>query len=154
MSKILIAWLATTSLYAASFKFEVHHSEKINVFNMGYRLVNRLVQKEKRATEKVCATKLSEYALTSLTLDKNYKFHMNLNDLGIKVGQGKRSTIEYACELEVSGEFAQVLVEQESFNTREEALGHCEKRSESLQAESEDLIISEALEKDCKIYSL
>jgi len=154
VTKILIAWLATTSIFAASFKFEVYRSDKKNVFNMGYRLTNRILQKEKKNTERICANKLSEYALTSLTLDKNYKFQMDLIDHGIKVGQGKRSTIEFACELSISGEFDQTLVEQETLKSRKEAIQYCQSRVETLQQESEDLIIGDIQKTECRLFAL
>lgn len=150
----MIAWLATSTIFAASFQFEVYRSNKKNVYSMGYRLANRIFYKEKKQTERECATKLSEYALTSLTLDKNYKFHMELKDHGIRVGQGKRSSVEFACNLKVSGDFSQTIIEKEEFDSRNKAVEHCSTKLEALQSESEDLIIAEVIKNECLLYSL
>ncbi|OIQ19860.1 MAG: hypothetical protein BM556_05080 [Bacteriovorax sp. MedPE-SWde] len=154
MSKIIIAIFATTSIYASTVNFEVFHSDKKNVYSMGYRLANRIFYKEKRIAERQCAKKLSEYALTSLTLDKNYKFHVTLNDIGIKVGQGKRSSVEFTCEMKVTGDFTKTLLDDQTLSNRLEATKYCYNKAEELQESSEELVIHETLKNECKVYSL
>ncbi len=139
MYRFLVVFLiGFTQLTFASTSIRVFHSERIHVHSMGYRLQNRIFQREYKHAVRDCGAISKELKLRS---DAHLvEFNVELEDLGIRVGGGKKSTVEFACKLNIqaTGNDHKLVVKffDEIFTNVEDANIFCEKNFEDLRDDS------------------
>ncbi|GEM_PF-4108172 len=87
-----------TTLYSDSFSFRSNITKKINVYGKGYRYQNRIYYREKLNAKKQCQQDIKNYRNNQNS--KALNLEAKSTDLSIRVGMGRLSSVQFACDLE------------------------------------------------------
>lgn len=100
---VLVISIVTSSICFAndsSFNFQAYIGENIHTYNMGYRLQNRIWQKQKTIARNTCQEISKD--LMNHRLSKDFNFKELVVDYSVKVGLGKRASVQFACEFDLT----------------------------------------------------
>lgn len=121
--------------YSDSYSYRSLISRKINVYGKGYRYQNRIFYREKLQTKKECEKSLITYRSNTNTSDLNLE--ANFTDLSVRVGVGRLSSVQFACDLKIKtisgSQSIKIDSFQFSFKDEGSAKSFCKSKLEELQ---------------------
>ena len=149
MKRLSVFLLTQTIVFATPFSFEAYKSKSINVHDMGYRLSNRIYQREEMLAKKICSKITMNYGLTSRSLLLDHKFQMDVDYTGVKSVRSQRSSIQFKCSIAITQGNTLELLESNDLDYRQ-----CAQLKEERQQDEQRLVIADHSNKKCDIYAL
>ncbi|WP_372655200.1 hypothetical protein [Halobacteriovorax sp.] len=133
--------------YSDSYNHRAHISKEINVYGKGYRYQNRIFYREKLSSKKKCEQSIISYRNNANSQDLDLK--ANFTNLSIRVGRGRLSSVQFACDLEFKtisgGKNIKIDSYLHSFENLLDAQEFCESKAKEL--EKNNYIVSNSVYK-------